>query len=105
MASLRRDEDKLLTYFDFPAEHWVHLRTTNVIESPLATVRLRQRVTKGAGSRTKGLMMAFKLLEMAQQRWRRINGPKLLPLVRARVKFIDGVQAEHINQQERKDAA
>ena len=105
MASLRRDEDKLLTDFDLPAEHWVHLRTTNVIESPLATVRLRQRVTKGAGSRTKGLMMAFKLLEMAQQRWRRINGPKLLPLVRAGVKFIDGVQAEHINQQERKDAA
>ena len=105
VASLRRDEDKLLTYFDFPAEHWVHLRTTNVIESPLATVHLRQRVTKGAGSRTKGLMMAFKLLEMAQQRWRRINGPKLLPLVRAGVKFIDGVQAEYINQTQRKDAA
>ena len=105
VASLRRNEDKLLTYFDFPAEHWVHLRTTNVIESPLATVRLRQRVTKGAGSRTKGLMMAFKLLDMAQQRWRRINAPKLLPLVRAGVKFIDGVQEEYINQTQRKDAA
>ena len=105
VASLRRDEEKLLTYFDFPAEHWVHLRTTNVIESPLATVRLRQRVTKGAGSRTKGLMMAFKLLEMAQQRWRRINRPQLLPLVRAGVKFIDGVQAEQTNQAQRKDAA
>ncbi len=105
VASLRRDEDELLTYFDFPAEHWVHLRTTNVIESPLATVRLRQRVTKGAGSRTKGLMMVFKLLDMAQQRWRRINAPKLLPLVRAGVKFIDGLQAEPINQVERKDAA
>ena len=105
VASLRRDEDKLLTYFDFPAEHWVHLRTTNVIESPLATVRLRQRVTKGAGSRTKGLMMAFKLLDMAQQRWRRINAPNLLPLVRAGVKFIDGIQEEYINQTQRKDAA
>ena len=105
VASLRRDEDKLLTYFDFPAEHWVNLRTTNVIESPLATVSLRQRVTKGAGSRTKGLMMAFKLLDMAQQRWRRINAPNLLPLVRAGVKFIDGIQEEYINQTQRKDAA
>ena len=105
VASLRRDEDKLLTYFDFPAEHWVNLRTTNVIESPLATVSLRQRVTKGAGSRTKGLMMAFKLLDMAQQRWRRINAPNLLPLVRAGMKFIDGIQEEYINQTQRKDAA
>ncbi len=105
VASLRRDEDKLLTYFDFPAEHWVNLRTTNVIESPLATVSLRQRVTKGAGSRTKGLMMAFKLLDMVQQRWRRINAPNLLPLVRAGMKFIDGIQEEYINQTQRKDAA
>jgi len=66
--SLRRDEELLLTFFDFPAEHWQHLRTTNVIESPFATVRLRQRVTKGAGSRERGLMMAFKLLEMSQMR-------------------------------------
>ena len=95
----------LITFYDFPAEHWVNLRTTNVIESPLATVSLRQRVTKGAGSRTKGLMMAFKLLDMVQQRWRRINAPNLLPLVRAGVKFSDGLQAEHVNQVERKDAA
>jgi transposase-like protein len=94
VASLRKDEELLLTFFDFPAEHWQHLRTTNVIESPFATVRLRQRVTKGAGSRAKGLMMAFKLLEMSQKRWRRINGPQLVPLVRAGVRFIDGVQAE-----------
>jgi transposase-like protein len=94
IASLRRDEEMLLTFFDFPAEHWQHLRTANVIESPFATVRLRQRVTKGAGSRTKGLLMAFKLLEMAQKRWRRINGAQLVPLVRAGVKFIDGAQAE-----------
>ncbi len=94
VASLRRDEELLLTFFDFPAEHWQHLRTTNVIESPFATVRLRQRVTKGAGSRRKGLMMAFKLLEMAEKRWRRINGAQLVPLVRAGVRFIDGAQTE-----------
>jgi len=64
---------------EFPAEHWKHLRTSNVIESPFATVRLRQRVTKGAGSRTKGLPMAYKLLAMAQARWRRLNGPSGAP--------------------------
>lgn len=104
VASLRRDEELLLTFFDFPAEHWQHLRTTNVIESPFATVRLRQRVTKGAGSRKKGLLMAFKLLDMAQQRWRRINGFELVPLVRAGVKFVDGIREER-DDQEGKDAA
>ena len=82
----------LLTFFDFPAEHWKHLRTSNVIESPFATVRLRQRVTKGAGSRTKGLLMAYKLLDMAQARWRRLDGTHLLPLVQAGITFVDGVQ-------------
>ncbi len=72
----------------------MHLRTGNVIESPFATVRLRQRVTKGAGSRQKGLLMAFKLLEMAQKRWRRINGAHVIPLVRAGVRFADGVEVE-----------
>jgi transposase-like protein len=84
----------LLTFFDFPAEHWKHLRTSNVIESSFATVRLRQRVTKGAGSRTKGLLMAYKLLDMAQTRWRRLDGAHLLPLVRAGIAFADGVQQE-----------
>jgi transposase-like protein len=92
VASLRRDQAALLTFYDFPAEHWRHLRTTNIIESPFATVRLRQRVTKGAGSRTKALMMAFKLLAMAEERWRKVNGSELLPLVRAGVRFVDGVQ-------------
>ena len=101
VASLRRDQEMLLTFFDFPAEHWQHIRSTNAIESPFATVRLRQRVTKGAGSRTKALLMAYKLLEMAQQRWRRVNTPHLVPLVRAGVRFVDGVQ--QINQE--KDAA
>src|SRR4029079_12464082 len=78
VATLEQDADALLTFFDFPAEHWKHLRTSNVIESPFATVRLRQRVTKGAGSRTKGLLMAYKLLDMAQARWRRIAGRDVL---------------------------
>jgi hypothetical protein len=90
VTTLDKDTDALLTFFDFPAEHWKHLRTSNVIESPFATVRLRQRVTKGAGSRTKGLLMAFKLLDMAQARWRRLDGAHLLPLVRAGGAFVDG---------------
>ena len=104
-ACLAADRDSLLTYFAFPAEHWIHLRTTNVVESPFATVRLRQRVTKGAGSRTKGLLMAYKLLDMAQRRWRRLNGAHLLPLVRAGVVFVDGVQKERLNEGDRKEAA
>lgn len=97
VSCLREDQELLLTHFEYPAEHWKHLRTTNVIESPFATVRLRQRVTKGAGSRTKALLMAFKLLDMAQLRWRKINGSELLPLVRAGVKFVDGVRQEREN--------
>ena len=71
-----------------------HLRTTNVIESPFATVRLRQRVTEGAGSRTKALMMVSTLLQMAEERWRKVNGAERLPLVRAGVRFVDGVQEQ-----------
>ena len=104
-ACLDTDRARLLTHFDFPAEHWQHVRTSNVIESPFATVRLRQRVTKGAGSRTKGLLMAYKLLEMAQQRWRRLNGAHLLPLVRAGVTFIDGVRQERSHEEDREEAA
>lgn len=99
VASLRDDQPHLLSFFDFPADHWQHLRTTNVIESPFATVRLRQRVTKGAGSRLKALVMAYKLLDMAQRRWRRLNAAHLLPLVRAGATFVDGVR------QEREDVA
>jgi len=106
VTCLTKDRQALLTFFDFPAEHWKHLRTTNVIESPFATVRLRQRVTKGAGNRTKALTMAFKLLEMAQLRWRRLDGSHLLPLVRAGATFVDGVQKErHHEETDRKEAA
>ena len=106
IACLRKDEELLLTHFDYPAEHWKHLRTTNLIESPFATVRLRQRVTKGAGSRNKALLMAFKLLDMAQLRWRRLNGSELLPLVRAGITFVDGVRQERAEKEaERKEKA
>ena len=105
VTSLRRDQAQLLTFYDFPAEHWRHLRTTNIIESPFATVRLRQRVTKGAGSRTKALMMAFKLLAMAEERWRKVNGAELLPLVRAAVPFVDGVQKTRKTTGEAKENA
>src|ERR1700675_1065691 len=94
VESLTANWERLVTFFDFPAEHWKHLRTTNVIESPCATVRLRERATRGAGSRTKGLLMAFKLLDMVQLRWRHLDGAQLLPLVRAGVKFADGVQVD-----------
>jgi putative transposase len=82
--------DTLLAFYDFPAEHWLHLRTTNPIESTFSTVRLRTKVTRGAGSRKAGLAMAYKLLDAAQARWRRINGHELVPLVRAGATFIDG---------------
>ena len=94
VESLTADQERLLTHFAFPAEHWGHLRTTNPIESTFATVKLRQRVTKGAGSRTAGLTMAFKLLTIAQQRWRRLNAPHLVAQVRAGVRFRDGVRIE-----------
>ena len=74
-AKITDDLDVLLAFYDYPAEHWIHLRTTNPIESTFATVRLRQRVTKGPGSRAAGVAMAFKLIEAAQARWRAVNAP------------------------------
>jgi transposase-like protein len=84
----------LLEFYNYPAEHWVHLRTTNPIESTFATVRLRQRVTKEPGSRAAGVAMAFKLIESAQQRWRAINAPHLVALVRAGARFHNGKLVE-----------
>jgi len=84
------DADVLLEYFRYPAEHWVHLRTTNPIESTFATVRLRTRVTKGPGSRAAGMAMAYKLIEAAQSRWRAVNAPQLVALVRAGALFHKG---------------
>lgn len=88
---LRKDKEMLLAFFDFPAEHWGHLRTTNPIESPFATVKGRLRQTKGSGSRAAGLAMAFKLALAAQEHWRRVNAPYLVALVNAGAKFEDGV--------------
>jgi putative transposase len=93
-AKITDDADELLTFFDFPAEHWQHLKTSNPIESTFSTVRLRTRVTKGPGSKAQGLAMAFKLLESAQQRWRAVNGPHLVALVRAGARFDKGVMVE-----------
>lgn len=87
---LKKDRDVLLAFYDFPAEHWMHLRTTNPIESTFATVRLRHRRTKGNGSRIACLAMVFKLCESAARTWRALNGAKLLPDVIAGVKFING---------------
>jgi putative transposase len=97
VAKIVDDLDVLLTFYDFPAEHWKHLRTTNVIESTFATVRLRQRTTKGPGCRDAGTAMAYKLLDAAQARWRRVNGPELVALVRAGATFIDGRLQERSN--------
>jgi putative transposase len=88
--TLVKDQERLFTFFDYPAAHWIHLRTTNAIESTFATVKARTRTTKGAGSRQAGLAMAFKLLLDAQQHWRRVNSPHLVALVHAGVKFPDG---------------
>jgi putative transposase len=91
-AKLDKDRDVLLAFYDFPAEHWRHLRTTNPIESSFATVKLRTRVTKGAGSKAAALAMAYKLLDAASERWRRFNGHELVADVLAGVKFKDGVK-------------
>lgn len=103
VKSLVTDVARLLTHFEFPAAHWKHIRTTNPIESTFATVKLRTRVTKGAGSRTAGLTMAFKLLEAAQQSWRRLDAHELLPLVRAGRVFKDGQRVERVEEQPKKE--
>jgi putative transposase len=87
---LEKDKEWLFTFYDFSAQHWSHLRTTNPIESTFATVRLRTQRTKGCGSRIATLTMVFKLGTQAQQHWRRLNGSELIPKVVTGVQFIDG---------------
>jgi putative transposase len=105
VAKVIDDLDVLLTFYDFPAEHWIHLRTTNPIESTFATVRLRTRVTKGPGSRAAGVGMAFKLIESAQAHWRAVNAPHLVALVRAGAKFENGKLIERPESDDESQAA
>ena len=91
---LSKDRTELLAFYDFPAEHWKHLRTTNPIESTFATVRLRHRRTKGSGSRTPCLTMVFKLMQSAAKRWRLLNGSQHLADVIQGVQFIDGIKPQ-----------
>ena len=105
VAKIVDDTEALLAFFDFPAEHWIHLKTTNPIESTFSTVRLRTRVTKGAGSRAAGLAMAFKLIQSAEQRWRAVNGPRLVALIRAGAIFEKGVLIERPKQPDQEAAA
>ena len=103
-AQITADEEDLLAFYDYPAEHWVHLRTTNPIESTFATVRLRTKVTKGHGSKAAAMGMAFKLIESAQRRRRMVNAPHLVALVRAGATFVNGKLAERPDDRQTADA-
>jgi len=104
-AKITGDLDQLLAFYDYPCEHWVHLRTTNPIESTFATVRHRTKVTKGPGSRAAGLAMTFKLIQAAQDHWRMVNAPHLVALVRAGATFTNGKLAERPAEQAHPEAA
>jgi putative transposase len=105
MECLHKDKERLLAFYDFPAEHWAHLRTTNPIESVFATVRLRTGKTKNCGSRKTTLAMAYKLIVTAQKKWRRLRGYKLLADVIQGVKFKDGERVEPDQQQDHAEKA
>jgi transposase-like protein len=105
VAKITDDLKELLAFYDYPAEHWIHLRTTNPIESTFATVRHRTKVTRGPGSRAAGLAMAFKLIEAAQDRWRAVNAPHLVALVRAGAVFKAGKLVERPDEHTQSAAA
>jgi len=105
VAKITDDVEELLAFYDYPAEHWIHLRTTNPIESTFATVRHRTKITRGPGSRAAGLAMAFKLIEAAQDRWRAVNAPHLVALVRAGARFEAGKLVERPAEHRQPDAA
>ena len=102
MECLAKDRKEMLAFYDFPAEHWPHIRTTNPIESTFATVRLRTKRTRNCGSRDTTLAMVYKLLESAQKNWKRIKGFKLLTLVVNNIQFQDG---EQVTDQSDRNAA
>jgi len=104
VAKVTDDAETLLCFFDYPAEHWVHLRTSNPIESSFSPVRARTRVTKGPGTRDMGLAMVFKLLQAAEGRWRAVNGPHLVALVRAGARFQGGKLIERPDEPPDKEA-
>jgi transposase-like protein len=105
VGKITDDLDELLAFYDYPAEHWIHLRTTNPIESTFATVRHRTKVTKGPGSKAAGLAMAFKLIEAAQARWRAVNAPHLVALVRNGAVFKKGKLVERATSRRLAEAA
>ena len=96
VACLVKDRDALLTFFDFPAEHWDHLRTANPIESVFATVRHRTVRTKGALSQKTAKLMVFALVRAASRKWRRLKGANQLPLVVKGIKFTDGIAVDDV---------
>jgi transposase-like protein len=100
VAKITDDVEELLAFYDYPAEHWIHLRTTNPIESTFATVRHRTKITRGPGSKAAGLAMAFKLILAAQDRWRAVNAPHLVALVRAGATFVNGKLLERDEDQQ-----
>jgi transposase-like protein len=104
-AKITDDLEELLAFYDYPAEHWIHLRTTNPIESTFATVRHRTKITRGPGSRAAGLAMAFKLIQAAQDRWRAVNAPHLVALVRAGATFEGGKLVERPDDHSQPEAA
>jgi transposase-like protein len=105
VAKITGDLEELLAFYDYPAEHWIHLRTTNPIESTFATVRHRTKITRGPGSRAAGLAMAFQLIQAAQGRWRAVNAPHLVALVRAGATFEGGKLVERPDETLQSEAA
>ncbi|MBN4056084.1 transposase [Rhodothermus sp. AH-315-K08] len=93
---LEKDEEALLAFYAFPAEHWTSLRTTNPIESTFATVRLRTNTARGCFSRTTVLTMVFQLMQSAQAKWRRLNSPSHLPIVAKNIKYLDGIHPSKV---------
>ena len=104
VAKVTGETERLRCFFAYPAEHWIHLRTTNPIESSFSPVRARTRVTKGPGTKVTGLAMVFKLLQAAEGRWRAVNGPHLVALVRAGARFEKGKLTERPDQTPDKEA-